>query len=573
MCDLLRSIIKVLLFLVSFSICAEQESTDVNNIAEPELVDSQSKEPESSLLPEDKVIVKEPEAEFQLDSGTETTSPIDVMLVLDNSGSMKKNDPKFLVAEAIKEFISQKNENTRVGIIIFDGKVQLKVSLTVASFANRETILNSIKEINYKGQYTDFPAAIERAIYELKDNGREDTSKSIIFMTDGIVDTGDTSRDLEKSRWMRDELSADAADNGIKVFGIAFTEAADFQLIQSISQQTKGEYFRALVAEDLKNVFQQINDAINKVSELPISTETEQISTDVQLNNPSVSEISDLSEKNNESIVTIEPRIEAVEKALDNLEEPIPFPSILIIALLALFLLTFALLFLVTQRKGLSKVKLDEPFQEAYLNDLQGKTDKEAHILDERPKMIGRVAAKDAEYMDYIVVNESTISRRHALIEYKDYSFWIIDQGSSNGTFINDVQIENEVRLKHGDKIRLHNYEFEFVVPEMDESDETIVYTPGMQPLVDDIHESSVDKELTYGLEEIANCPAKSKVASISTVSEGLSDEEVTIIRDTDDIDSGENTASLINEDAETNIDDDDDDDDDDGDDTTVIVR
>ena len=34
-------------------------------------------------------------------------------------------------------------------------------------------------------------------------------------MTDGIVDTGDTSRDLEKSRWMRDELSADAADNGI----------------------------------------------------------------------------------------------------------------------------------------------------------------------------------------------------------------------------------------------------------------------------------------------------------------------------------------------------------------------
>ena len=77
---------------------------------------------------------------------------------------------------------------------------------------------------------------------------------------------------------------------------------------------------------------------------------------------------------------------------------------------------------------------------------------------------------------------------------------------------------------------------------------------------------------MTYGLEEIANSPAKSKVASISTVSEGLSDEEVTIIRDTSDIDSDENTASLINEDAETNIDDDDEDEDD-GDDTTVIVR
>ena len=49
----------------------------------------------------------------------------------------------------------------------------------------------------------------------------------------------------------------------------------------------------------------------------------------------------------------------------------------------------------------------------------------------------------------------------------------------------------------------------------------------------------------------------------------GSIDEEVTIIRDTADIDSDENTSSLINEDAETNIDDDDDD----GDDTTVIVR
>ena len=73
MYDSLRSIIKVLLFLVSFSICAEQESIDVNNIVEPELVDSQSKEPESTLLAEDKVIVKESDIEVQLDSNIETT--------------------------------------------------------------------------------------------------------------------------------------------------------------------------------------------------------------------------------------------------------------------------------------------------------------------------------------------------------------------------------------------------------------------------------------------------------------------------------------------------------------------
>ena len=567
MYKVVKSIIKILLFLICFNISAEQDLSGQSDIVEAEAVDNLSTEDKTTSLSEDQVLAEELDTEVQLNSDDGASLPIDIMLVLDNSGSMQKNDPNFLVTEAIKEFISQKNENTRVGIIIFDGKAQLKISLTVASFANREAILNSIKGINYTGQYTDFPAAIERAIYELKDNGREDALKSIIFMTDGIVDTGNVNRDLEKSKWMREDLAADAADNEIKIFGIAFTEAADFQLIQSISQQTKGEYFRALVAEDLQNVFQQINEVINKVSESSVVSEIEKITIGGRLVNNIESEAaSELLDGDEQSIENIRPRIEAVEQALDNLDDPIPFPSILIAAIVVLILLVLAFLSLILKRKGLSRVPRDEFFQEAYINDLQGKTDKQAHMLDERPKMIGRVAGKDIEHMDYIVVNESTISRRHALIEYKDFSFWIIDQGSSNGTFINNERINNEFRLKHGDKIRLHNCEFEFTVPEMDESDETIVYTPGIQPLVDDIQDGQPTNELTYGLEEIANNPRKSKVAPISPISDVSSDEEVTIIHDTNDIDSDDEIDSLMNEGIEqTNLDDDDDDD------TTVI--
>ena len=566
MYKVVKSIIKILLFLICFNISAEQDLSGQSDIVEAESVDNLSTEDKTTSLSEDQVLAEELDTEVQLNSDDGASLPIDIMLVLDNSGSMQKNDPNFLVTEAIKEFISQKNENTRVGIIIFDGKAQLKISLTVASFANREAILNSIKGINYTGQYTDFPAAIERAIYELKDNGREDALKSIIFMTDGIVDTGNVNRDLEKSKWMREDLAADAADNEIKIFGIAFTEAADFQLIQSISQQTKGEYFRALVAEDLQNVFQQINEVINKVSESSVVSEIEKITIGGRLVNNIESEAaSELLDGDEQSIENIRPRIEAVEQALDNLDDPIPFPSILIAAIVVLILLVLAFLSLILKRKGLSRVPRDEFFQEAYINDLQGKTDKQAHMIDERPKMIGRVAGKDIEHMDYIVVNESTISRRHALIEYKDFSFWIIDQGSSNGTFINNERINNEFRLKHGDKIRLHNCEFEFTVPEMDESDETIVYTPGIQPLVDDIHDGQPTNELTYGLEEIANNPRKSKVAPISPISDVSSDEEVTIIHDTNDIDSDDEIDSLMNEGIEqTNLDDDDDD-------TTVI--
>jgi len=61
------------------------------------------------------------------------------------------------------------------------------------------------------------------------------------------------------------------------------------------------------------------------------------------------------------------------------------------------------------------------------------------------------------------------------MIEYKDFSYWIIDQGSINGTFVNDKPVTSEVRLKHGDIIRLHKIEFEFVIPEMADSGMTVI--------------------------------------------------------------------------------------------------
>ena len=198
-------------------------------------------------------------------TGDQTQSLIkkDVVLVLDNSGSMKKNDPQFLTSQAVTQFITGLDEETRVAIAIFDQDVQLAVPLTEISLSTRETILGSLEHINYKGLFTDSPAGIERAIYELKINGREEAQKLIIFMTDGIVDTGDANRDLEKAKWLKEDLAADAADSEIKIFGIAFTDDADFELIQSLAQNTDGEYYRALQPEDLQNVFKRINKIIN----------------------------------------------------------------------------------------------------------------------------------------------------------------------------------------------------------------------------------------------------------------------------------------------------------------------
>ncbi len=386
----------------------------------------------------------------------------DVVLVLDNSGSMKKNDPNFLVSNAVKEFISQQDENTRVGIVIFDQGVRLPVPLTDASLSNREVLLGSIEKINYKGLFTDSPAGIERAIYELKNNGRSDAQKSIIFMTDGIVDTGEPDRDLEKSKWLREDLAPDAADNEIKIFGIAFTDAADFQLIQSISQKTEGEYYRALTVDDLQNVFEQINEIINTPPEPDVVPVIEQ-PVPVEVPTPVVEQAPP-------------PAPVIIEVPVQTMGDEERIRSMVIIAAAIVLTLTLlGILILLLRRSRELKAGGEAVAQEAYINDLQGKTDKQTHKLGTKPTMFGRVAGKDTEHLDYIVVNESTIGRRHALIEFKDYAYWIVDQGSINGTFVNTEPVNSEVRLKHGDRIRLHKCDFEFIMPEMEDSGMTVI--------------------------------------------------------------------------------------------------
>ncbi len=573
-------------------ILPEEEALESDVLSEDSVFESANatlKETAEGITPETVNIIEEVSDEIiQTEINAQETLIKDVVLVLDNSGSMKKNDPNFLVNKAVKEFISQQDENTRVGIVIFDQDVRLPVPLTDASLKNRDVLLNSIENVNYKGLFTDSPAGIERAIYELKNNGRDDAQKSIIFMTDGIVDTGEPARDLEKSKWLREDLAPDAADNEIKIFGIAFTEAADFQLIQSISQKTDGEYYRALTVDDLQNVFEQINKIINKPPEPePVAEVTPAIPVEVPA--PVV-----------EQTPPPPPVIIEVPAQAMGEEERIR-SMIMIAAAIVLTITLLAILILLLRRSRELKGGVEEFVQEAYINDLHGKTDKQTHKLGTKPTMFGRVAGKDTDHLDYIVVNESTIGRRHALIEFKDFSFWIVDQGSINGTFVNGIPVSSEVRLKHGDRIRLHKCDFEFIMPEMEDSGMTVISNTvfAAQPeVMDDSeeatqmrdHDGSIDNsedateirdsdganmdgpDLASDADMDFDITGTSSADELSDLYEPDPDDEDTIIRelpnvgestaepefnlDDDDIDSEDETI-MLDDDADPDMDDD----------------
>jgi uncharacterized protein YegL len=191
---------------------------------------------------------------------------MDIMLVLDNSGSMRQNDPNHLMKDVVTRFARELNPQTRLGIVVFGKGATLALPLTKVQQPEFQSSLEeSLRKIDYSTALTDTPAGVERAIYELRQS-QSDLQRVIILLTDGIVDIGNPEKGMERERWLRSNLAPNAHQLNIKIFAIAFTEEADFQLMQSVAQTTDGEYFRILRAQDIEGVFRQIGLKLGKTT-------------------------------------------------------------------------------------------------------------------------------------------------------------------------------------------------------------------------------------------------------------------------------------------------------------------
>jgi len=86
--------------------------------------------------------------------------------------------------------------------------------------------------------------------------------------------------------------------------------------------------------------------------------------------------------------------------------------------------------------------------------------------LEEKPLVIGRETAAD------LCLPDSAVSRRHSRIEWNEERYWLNDLQSLNGTFVNDVPVKQRA-LQHGDRIRIGDTQFLFLLHDGDVSART----------------------------------------------------------------------------------------------------
>ena len=84
------------------------------------------------------------------------------------------------------------------------------------------------------------------------------------------------------------------------------------------------------------------------------------------------------------------------------------------------------------------------------------------------PSMVGRDPSCE------IVVTDGSVSRRHARLERRAGAWWVVDQGSANGTYINSLKIAEQA-LKNSQELRFGAMAFRV---DLHEDPEATVSTP-----------------------------------------------------------------------------------------------
>jgi uncharacterized protein with von Willebrand factor type A (vWA) domain len=101
----------------------------------------------------------------------------DVILLLDNSQTMKRVDPQGLASSAVAGAIERLRGDVRAGVVLFDRSVTLSVPLTAVTAESRPELLKALQKLNYSGRYSDITVALEQAIREFEANVREEERK------------------------------------------------------------------------------------------------------------------------------------------------------------------------------------------------------------------------------------------------------------------------------------------------------------------------------------------------------------------------------------------------------------
>ncbi len=216
-------------------------------------------------------------------SAAEEKPPLDTVVIMDSSGSMKVTDPKQLRKPAAKLFISLLDAEDKLSVVSFSSKAWPITFLTqLDSEKNISKALSATDKISHKGVHTNIHSAIEKGIEFLKHSHLENREPIIILMSDGQIDVGNAEKSAQLRKQILEDLLPKLIEHNIKIYSIAFTEDSDQELLQQIAEATDGRYALAASDDVLHKVFSKIFEQTKQPDMLPLHENSFVVDSSIQ---------------------------------------------------------------------------------------------------------------------------------------------------------------------------------------------------------------------------------------------------------------------------------------------------
>ncbi len=195
----------------------------------------------------------------------------DVRILVDVSGSMKKNDPKNLRIPAVRLVTGILPKGSKAGVWLFAENVESLSAISTVTSNSKKRINNLASKIHNRGLFTNIGTALEVATQDWTD-ADDSTQRIVILLTDGVVDI---SKDVAKNRAERariqKQLIPQLKQLDARIYTIALSDEADGELLAQLSNSTDAWFESVKTASELEKVFLKIFEQSVNVPTLPIT--------------------------------------------------------------------------------------------------------------------------------------------------------------------------------------------------------------------------------------------------------------------------------------------------------------
>lgn len=195
----------------------------------------------------------------------------DVRILIDVSGSMKKNDPNNLRAPALRLVLGLLPNDAKAGVWTFAKYVNMLVPIRDVNEAWKVEAERQSNQIHSYGLYTNIEQALNKATasHKLVD---PNVRRSVILLSDGLVDVA-AGEEVSKTSRQRilNNIVPRLKKAGVAVHTIALSSTADHELLRAVSIATDGWYEQVDTADELQRVFLHLFEKAAQRDTVPLT--------------------------------------------------------------------------------------------------------------------------------------------------------------------------------------------------------------------------------------------------------------------------------------------------------------